>query len=390
MNDKNHGRNVRRVPARGCLKKDLPDPNKKYRTLFDRAADGIMIMSTDGKDVSVNDSFAKMHGYAGPGEMEGVHLPDLDNPETAKLAKERLRRILAGETLSFEVEHYRKDGSIFTLSVSCNLIRIGGRSYFLGFHRDITEYRKAEAFLANAQKLESLGMLAGGIAHDFNNILATIAGNLSLLRSRLEPGGEEMELVEEAEMACVTSARLACQLLTFAKGGHPVIKVLDLRGLLAQAVTFAARGTMARCVLELGDAPLAVKADQAHIFQVVQNLVVNAAQAMPEGGNITVRASAVTLRENEFPTLAAGKYVRVEFKDEGIGIQPEHLGKIFDPYFSTKSAGRGLGLTICYSIMSKHGGFISVSSKPGSGTTFTLHFPAAQRRQYPAGRKKRR
>lgn len=240
--------------------------------------------------------------------------------------------------------------------------------------RDVTEQRRVEAELFKARNLKLLGVLAGGIAHDFNNILTGILGSLSILQ--LKAAGEYLDLITEAQDACGVAKGLSHQLLTFSSGGSPVVKVMDLRNLLLRAAEFAARGSSTRCVFDLGESPLVVNIDKDQIAQVVQNLVINAVQAMPQGGEIKVRALVVTLGEHQLPPLAAGPYVRVTVEDQGTGITPENLQHIFDPYFSTKASGRGLGLSVCHSIMLKHGGLISAVSKPGSGSAFTLHFPA--------------
>lgn len=248
---------------------------------------------------------------------------------------------------------------------------------------DITELRHREQTLVTMQKLDSLGVMAGGIAHDFNNILTAILGNLSLLQTGMPAGSESLDLVREAQAACGTAKGLSNQLLTFAKGGNPVIKVVDLKPLLKQVAGFAARGSNSRLVFELGQGPLAARIDEDQFSQVVQNLVINAKQAMPQGGAITIGASTVSLADDELPPLAAGRYVRLTVQDEGSGIATAHLPRIFDPYFSTKATGRGLGLSVCYSIMARHGGLIGASSEPGAGAVFSLHFPAADAADLP-------
>lgn len=243
--------------------------------------------------------------------------------------------------------------------------------------KDVTSQKQAESALVNMQKLESLGILAGGIAHDFNNLLTAILGNLSLLQAKLDGGEETLVLLKEAQDACGAAKSLSNELLTFSKGGAPIVQAADLRPVLAQAAVFSARGTKTRCVFNLGEAPLMVSIDKDLISRVVQNLVLNATQAMPQGGDFTVKAEIVDLGATAKPPRAAGRYVRVTAEDEGMGIKPEALPKIFDPYFSTKGVGRGLGLSICYSIMLKHGGNISAAPRPGAGAVFTLHFPCA-------------
>ncbi|MFA6092646.1 MAG: ATP-binding protein [Elusimicrobiota bacterium] len=247
----------------------------------------------------------------------------------------------------------------------------------IGVILDITKRKQAEEALANMQKLESLGTLAGGIAHDFNNILTAIMGNLSLLQCSMKDGSEALEMIQEAQTACATAKGLSHQLLTFSKGGAPIVKVMDLRPILTQMAGLSTRGSNVRCVFDLGEIPLPVKIDKDQVSQVVQNLVLNAVQAMPQGGSISVRSSILSLGKEEFPPLKAGRYVRVRVEDQGIGIHPSHLSRVFEPYFTTKAAGRGLGLAMCYSIMTKHGGIISVESKLGTGSVFSLHFPEA-------------
>jgi signal transduction histidine kinase/ActR/RegA family two-component response regulator len=252
-----------------------------------------------------------------------------------------------------------------------------GGTVWYGMITDVTEKKETEAAITKLQKIESLGALAGGIAHDFNNILTAILGNVSLAQSQLEAGHAIHELLQETVDACGTAKGLSHQLLTFAKGGVPIIQVLDLRMLLTRVSGFSARGSNATCAFDLGDSPLTVRGDKEQISQVVQNLIINAMQATPQGGEIHVSAVRVTLAEDELRPLPAGRYVRVTVRDQGIGIPRELLGRVFDPYFTTKASGRGLGLAVCHSVITKHGGTISAFSEPGCGATFVLHLPAA-------------
>ena len=247
-----------------------------------------------------------------------------------------------------------------------------------GVFQDITARKATDAELVKMQKLDSLGTLAGGIAHDFNNLLTSILGNLSLLRATDALSADAEAMAKEAADACMVARGLAHQLLTFAKGGQPVMHKADLRPLVREAAAFASRGATTRCVLALPDQPLAVQIDKEQIAQVVQNLVLNATQAMPEGGEIAVHASQVILTDRELPPLAAGLYVRLIVRDHGGGIDPSHLSRVFDPYFTTKPAGRGLGLAVCHSIVARHGGDIRAESLPGAGATFIVHLPALE------------
>lgn len=284
-----------------------------------------------------------------------------------------------GERARSEHVHRTADGRERVVEVSVHPIKScdGTLDRVVHISRDVTERRRRDQEARKTQKLESLGILAGGLAHDLNNIITVILGNLSLLRSRVDPGGESLELVDEAQAACALARGLSGQLLTFAKGGRPVAEVMDLRPVIKEAAGFAVRGTKARCVFALGGVPLPVAIDKDQIVRVVQNLVINAAQAMPDGGDVTVRAAVVERTASDGLAPPAGRCVRLSVEDQGTGIEPALLPKIFDPYFSTKGVGRGLGLATCYSIMSKHGGHIAAELLPSAGTAFILHFPCA-------------
>jgi CheY-like chemotaxis protein len=243
---------------------------------------------------------------------------------------------------------------------------------------DITDRRRLEDELLNARKLDSLGVLAGGIAHDFNNLLTGILANISLARHEIGDSAVVGELLAEAEAAAQRSKALTQQLLTFSKGGAPLKKVISLREVVLEAASFAVRGSAVRPVYSWASELWAVEADPGQLGQVVQNLVLNAVQAMPAGGTVEVACANVELAAGSAP-LPPGRYVRVSVRDQGIGIPPEHVSRIFDPYFSTKQGGTGLGLATVYSIVKRHGGHVGVSSRLGEGTTFDIHLPAAAR-----------
>ncbi len=248
----------------------------------------------------------------------------------------------------------------------------------IGVIQDITERKASEERQIQAQKLESLGLLAGGIAHDFNNLLTGILGNLSLARMDEPLGETAASLLEEAEEHVQRARGLATQLLTFSRGGEPHKELVDTSRLLRSAATFANRGSRSRLELDVPDALPAIRADQEMITQVVGNLVINANQAMPTGGSITVAGRVRPLEPGEAPDLPAGDYLELQVADEGGGVSPEHRSKIFDPYFSTKGAGRGLGLATSRSIVHRHGGAMDLSSRRGPGATFRILLPVAQ------------
>ena len=247
--------------------------------------------------------------------------------------------------------------------------------------RRIAELRTADdekqRLSMRMQKLESLGVLAGGIAHDFNNMLSGILGNISLIGLSISGSGELRACLLEAEKAAQRARGLTQQLLAFAKGGAPVRKVTTLPELVTETATFAARGSGSRCVFAFADGLRLVDIDAGQIGQVVNNLVINAVQAMPDGGDIEIAADNIDIDSDSRVPVAPGPYVRLRVRDHGLGIRAEHLERVFDPYFTTKEEGSGLGLAASHAIVRNHQGAILVRSTPGEGTTFTVYLPAA-------------
>ena len=245
--------------------------------------------------------------------------------------------------------------------------------------RDVTEQERLEQEIVRATRLESVGILAGGIAHDFNNILTAVMGNLAMAVHDVTAGKAVGERLRAAEKATLRARDLTQQLLTFAKGGDPVRSAVQLDAVLRDTTAFALLGSSVKAVFDLPDDLWPADADKGQIGRVVQNLVINAVQAMPRGGTLQVSAGNELIAGSSHPGLAAGHYVRIAISDTGEGILPEHLPRIFDPYFTTKETGSGLGLAAVYSIVRKHEGHIAVESQPGQGATFRLWLPALRR-----------
>jgi nitrogen-specific signal transduction histidine kinase/CheY-like chemotaxis protein len=245
--------------------------------------------------------------------------------------------------------------------------------------RDITDQRRMDEEREKVQRLESLGLLAGGIAHDFNNLLTGFFGYVSLARTMMEEDSPAAGYLNNALSAFGRAGDLTRQLLTFAKGGTPVKKPMHIEKLLKEAATFSLSGSNVRPNIVIDDSLWPVDIDEGQIHQVISNIVINARQAMPEGGSLNVRASNCILGVNDVPQLPQGQYVAVGIRDQGIGIPAQHLDKIFEPFFTTKQKGSGLGLTLSFSIIKKHGGHITVSSGAGEGTLFTFYLPAMTR-----------
>lgn len=242
--------------------------------------------------------------------------------------------------------------------------------------RDVTARERLEEEMSRASRLQSVGLLAGGIAHDFNNLLTVILGNVVVLKQTFPYEGEVAACLGEAERAVLRARDLTQQLLTFARGGDPVRSAVQLQDIITEAAAFGARGSAARCEFDLPPDLWLADADRGQIAQVVQNLVLNAVQAMPQGGFVRITARNEHIDAGSAP-VDAGDYIRITVEDSGCGIPPEDLGRIYDPYFTTKSQGSGLGLATVYSIVRKHRGAIEVTSQPGAGTIFRLLLPAA-------------
>jgi two-component system cell cycle sensor histidine kinase/response regulator CckA len=235
--------------------------------------------------------------------------------------------------------------------------------------RDVSEQLRTEQELLKVKKLESLGLLAGGIAHDFNNLLTGVFGNVELAKMNMVDNEQPRPFLERAMRSLDDAINLATQLLTFAKGGDPIKETLDIGPVITNAATFSIRGSNVRLRLDVAPELWPVEADKGQLGQVMSNLVINAQQAMPTGGEVTLSAANVETR--------AGRYVKITVRDEGSGIAPQDIDRVFDPYFTTKHTGSGLGLATAHSIVNKHDGRLTVASELNQGATFIIHLPVA-------------
>jgi nitrogen-specific signal transduction histidine kinase/CheY-like chemotaxis protein len=264
---------------------------------------------------------------------------------------------------------------------------IGSAGEFVGsvlVLRDITLETEVEEQRLRQQKLESVGVLAGGIAHDFNNILTGILGSIAVARLRLQAGEDPARMLENAEQACSRARGLTTQLLTFAKGGAPVKKPVSLVALARESAELALEGSAITLTIDApADLPQ-VAADEGQLAQVFGNLAMNAKQAMPRGGVLRIHLRSVSVKAGDGLALPAGRYVLLDVSDTGEGIAPEHLAKVFDPYFTTKSSGTGLGLASVHSIIARHGGVVKVASVLGKGACFSLYLPEGDHPPAPA------
>lgn len=306
----------------------------------------------------------------------------IEHEETGEPVPDPVSRVLTSGRVVGLANHTRlvaRDGTHRSIADSAAPIRNGSgviQGVILVF-RDVTGQRRLESELARIQALETVGVLAAGIAHDFNNLLSAIQGNLSMLEGALEAGTEAEERLGRASRAVARARDLTVQLLTFSTGGEPVRRILALPTLLRDAAGFAMRGASIALRFDLADGLWAVDVDAGQISQVVQNLVINAEQAMSGGGTVTVSARNYTVDPGDDLPLPVGAYVRVGVRDRGHGIPETLVSRIFDPFFSTKARGSGLGLAVCHSVILKHGGHIAVESRVGAGSLFEFWLPAS-------------
>ena len=281
-----------------------------------------------------------------------------------------------GVIRNHEVKRRTKDGRILTVLWSADLMELNGEQSIISASLNITDRIRLEAESIKAQKLDSLGVLAGGIAHDFNNLLTGILGNVSLAKQLITDNERAIKRLDACENASRRACGLTQQLLTFARGGEPIKKSTLLPQLIIDSANFALRGSNVRCRFDFPDDVWLVEVDEGQFSQVINNLVLNADQAMPEGGEIIISAVNSVIGGQEGIPIEEGSYVRIMVKDQGAGIDPAVMARIFDPYFTTKTNGSGLGLASVYSILNRHGGYVTAESCPGDGATFVLYLPA--------------
>lgn len=368
----------REITERKHAEEALRDSEERYRTLFEESRDAIYITTIEGRFIDVNKFALGLFGYT---REEMVKLNAIDiyaNPDDRKRFQDEISE--KGSVRDYEVKCRRKDGKEIDTLLTSTLRRSSDGSIlgYQGIFRDITERKKIEEELLRARKLESVGVLAGGIAHDFNNLLTAILGNISLARMFAEPGSEVYGRLVEAEKASIKAKDLTRQLLTFSVGGAPIKRRTVIKELIRESSIFALTGSRVKCEFSIPEDLWPVEVDEGQIRQVMNNLIINAREAIAEVGVIQVRAENITIKTEDILPLSVGRYVKLSIRDQGVGIPKEYLEKIFDPYFTTKQKGSGLGLATVYSIIKNHNGFITVESQPGVGTTFCIYLPASQ------------
>ncbi|MEW6536403.1 MAG: cache domain-containing protein [Candidatus Auribacterota bacterium] len=371
------------INGRSAVEDALQENRETYKSIVENSKDVIMLAFSNGSILYVSPACNAVLGYD-PSELQDTLLP-IAHPDDIEIARSIYKLMQDGKSGSdIEYRICTSDMSVKWISQSWTPIWQGDSiDFIVSIIRDITIRKNMEEDLINAKKLESIGILAGGIAHDFNNLLMAISGNIALALMDIGDKSPTSSNLRNAQKAASRASELSRQLLTFSKGGAPVRKIASISDVVMEAVNFTLNGSNVKCQFNIPDGLYPVEIDQGQVTQVINNLVLNALQAMPEGGNIEVTCSNMDDTEACGFSINTGKYVKVSIRDEGTGIASEHLERIFDPYFSTKEKcsikGTGLGLTTVYSIMKRHNGHIAVDSIVGQGTTFTLYFPASEK-----------
>jgi PAS domain S-box-containing protein len=370
---------VRDISARKRIELEAQAGQQRFRTLFENAGDYMLLLDPTIDDdpiiTDANRSICEAHGCVRE-DLVGQPLQNLLTDETQMLTDERVCLIKDGQTLTFEATHRIGDGKTMTVEVTATLVDHHGQPRILSIGRDISRRRAQEKEMLQTEKMESVGLLAGGIAHDFNNLLGGILGNISMAKQDIDENSEAYDMLGDAEKAATRAASLTKRLLTFSKGGAPVRARTAIHEVVRESAEFSVSGANVKCLFSLKDDLHPVHIDRDLIGQVIQNLVINAKQAMPSGGTIVLEGRNVQAGPDGPLPLATGDYLSLSVTDTGEGIPPDVRSRIFDPFYTTKPEGSGLGLTTCYSIIRQHDGFIDVHSETGKGTTFCLYLPA--------------
>ena len=355
------------------------------RNILDTVDEGFIVIDRDFRILTANKAYCSQVGE--PCEsVIGRHCYETSHESLRPCHEEGeecavLHVFETGKPHTALHKHLDSKGSILYVETKAFPIKdsTGAVTSVIETVNNITEKHLLEEEQLKTQKLEAIGTLAGGIAHDFNNLLQGVFGYISMAKMTLEKKERSLVMLEQAEKALHMSVNLTTQLLTFSKGGKPVKKKMQLKSVLENSVRFALSGSSVDFRIKFDDNLWTVDADEGQIGQVIQNIVLNADQAMPVGGTITIVAKNVRVPGEGLPaSLAEGKYIEISVKDNGIGIPEQYISRLFDPYFTTKEKGSGLGLATSYSIIKNHSGLIDVKSQLGKGSTFFVYFPALE------------
>jgi PAS domain S-box-containing protein len=367
------------ITERIKAEKALRQNEQRFRLIVETLPSLLAITNKEGENLYVSPNCKEITGYSKK-ELEKnfiLWLHEDDSDRAKKAFAKSFKEHTDGR--NFEYKAVKKNGTIWYASSSWDLI-IDEKGDFQGMILqtiDISDKKIMEQEIAKVQKLESIGILAGGIAHDFNNFLTGIIGNISLAKLKTDPKDEIYEILTESEKAAHSAKSLTQQLLTFSKGGVPIKERADIKELITESAKFAIVGSNVKCDFDFQEDLWEVVIDKAQMNQVINNIILNSVDAMPQEGTITLKAENAEIDGNAKIPLKKGKYVKITINDTGTGITEKDIPKIFDPFFTTKQSGSGLGLATVFSIIKKHKGFIFAESEVGKGTSFHLYLPAS-------------
>lgn len=376
---------LRDVTHNRAVKRALIREKERLAMILDSVVDAVIATNAKGEIELINQEAAELIGLS-VDDATGCPLGEvlkLRHPKTGKLIADPIPIFLSAERAEIKPELgiclCRTDDHevLVTAEMRCMRDQCSGHHGCVVVLRDITAQKKMEEASFQSEKLHSIKLLAGGIAHDFNNMLTAILGNISMVRMNMGAGTPNADKLLSAEKAALQATSLTQQLLTFTKEGTPLLEVQMIDQLIEDCVQFSLRGSNVKYEIDKEDPLWTVDVNAGQITQVINNLIINADQAMPDGGVIRLSLTCERIRAGQIPSLAAGDYLCIRIQDQGVGITPENLKRIFDPYFTTKQNGNGLGLASSYSIIKNHDGIIVVDSIVAQGSTFKIYLPRA-------------
>ena len=374
---------ARDITQRKQAEEALSSQNLKNKTLLRAASDGIVVCDIEGNIVEANDAFCRMLGYT-PDEIKNLNIVQLDAQWSAGEIKERISNLMNKQEV-FEAKNRRSDNQVIDVEINAVGVEIDGRRLLFSSSRDVTERKKLEGQLRQAQKMEAIGVLAGGVAHDFNNILTAIIGFGTLAQKRVRDDKKTKEFIEEILIGANRAAELTHGLLAYSRKQIISLKQLDFNDIVRQANKMLRRILREDIVLKviLANRTLPVLVDESQIVQVLLNLATNAGDAMPDGGYLVIQTEEINIDKayaEEHFFVSPGNYSVLTVSDTGIGMDLKTTESIFEPFFTTKGVGKGtgLGLAMVYGTIKQHNGYITVYSDVGKGTTFRIYLPLAQ------------
>jgi two-component system cell cycle sensor histidine kinase/response regulator CckA len=351
-------------------------------SIIENLPDAVCAIDMKGATIAWNRGAEKMLGYRAE-EIIGKPITTVIPEKIGRQELEHCLTILNTEGFfsGYESVRLAKDGRRIPVELTAVAIKDKAQKIksYASIMVDITDRKKAEEERLKSHMLESIGLLAGGIAHDFNNLLNIINADIHVAKMSVQPGDKVFKRLDDAEQICEIAADLSKRLITFATGGDPVKKNMSLSGLLTETVNTLLKGSNIGPEFNLPDDLDSVAINEDQMKQAINNLVINAIDAMPQGGTLAVRGENVRISAQDNLPIKAGAYLKISFRDTGAGIPSENIAKIFDPYFTTKDTyyqkGLGLGLAVCYSVIKRHDGLVTVESEVGKGTTFIIYLP---------------